>query len=118
MNLLGIAKKVGAGLIQTMIPGSGLLFDAANALLPPDKQIGEKTTGSELESIIDSLPEGDKATILAKQFDVEIKLIAETGGTLRRLEAPCGQCLRLTQKAPIQHDPRWLWACVILFALP
>jgi len=81
MKLFDIIKKVGTGLIKNIVPGSGLLIDTVNELLPKGKRIGKDATGDELSAAIESLPPDKRASVMEKEFDVEIAQIQEAHGT-------------------------------------
>ncbi len=85
MRLSDILKKVGAGIIKDAIPGGSVIMGVVNELLP--KKLPPNATGADLEAAIESLPPGDKAKILEKQFDVEITQIKEDGASNRAMLA-------------------------------
>ena len=64
MKLLDILTKVGAGVIREVIPGSGLLVEAVNALLPDAVQISPDMTGDVVKQKLKGLPAGVRAEIL------------------------------------------------------
>ena len=76
MKLTDILKTVGSGLIQTMIPGAGSLIVAGlNAVLPPDKQLPATATGQDAHNAIQALSPEQRASVLNKEYDVEIEEI-------------------------------------------
>ena len=85
MKLFDIVKKVGSSLIKTIIPGSGLLIDTVNEFLPDDKKLSKSATGDELNAALESLPPEQRASVLEKEFDVEIVEIKESNETLRTM---------------------------------
>ena len=85
MRLKDILKKVGTGIIKEAIPGGGMLMGAVNELLPTSKQLNPDARGDELEAVIDSLPAAEKAKVLAKEFDVDIEYIKESGASNRAM---------------------------------
>jgi len=86
MNLLSIVSKVGTSVLKSVIPGASAVIDVVNTFLPNDKKLDvDKVTGSDIESVIASLPADQQASILSKQFDVEIVQIQEENSTLRTM---------------------------------
>lgn len=86
MNLGDILKTVGSGLIKTLVPGGGLLIDAVNGFLPDDKKLPNDATGEQAKSAISSLPPEQQASVLSKQYDVDI---AEIKADVSKFEALC-----------------------------
>ena len=85
MNLLSIAKKVGSSIIKNVIPGAGIILDAVNEFLPDNKKLPSDTTGEQLLSAVDSLPPEQRASLLEKEFDVDLTQIKESNSTLRTM---------------------------------
>ncbi len=83
MKLWDIIKTVGTGLISATVPGAGLLISAVNEMLPKDKQLPATATGTDIQKVIHSLPPGQQAQLMEKEFDVDITEIKETNSTLR-----------------------------------
>ncbi len=75
MNLGDILKTVGSGLIKTLVPGGGLLIDAVNGFLPDDKKLPNDATGQDAQNAINTLTPEQKASVLNKEYDVEIEEI-------------------------------------------
>ena len=83
MKLWDIIKTVGTGLISVAIPGAGLLIGAVNEFLPDDKKLPVNATGTELSNAVESLPAEQRASLMEKEFDVDITQIQESNSTLR-----------------------------------
>lgn len=83
MKLFDIAKKIGLGLIREAVPGGGLLLAAVNEFLPDDKKLPADATGCQVLSAVESLPPAERASLLEKEFDVDITQIKESNETLR-----------------------------------
>lgn len=86
MKLWDIVKTVGSAALQVALPGTGsLIVGAVNALLPDDKKLPAGATGDDLNSAIASLPPEQQASIMEKDFDVEITQIKESYSTVRAM---------------------------------
>jgi hypothetical protein len=85
MNILEIAKSVGAAVIKTVVPGGALLIDAVNMMLPDDKQLPSDTTGDQVARAVNGLTPDLKAKILLKEFDVQLASIRQTHDTARTM---------------------------------
>jgi len=85
MKLLDIVKKVGSGLVREMVPGGGLLISAVNALLPRGTNLPDNATGDDINVAIQALPATKQASVMEKEFDVEITEIKESHSTLRTM---------------------------------
>ena len=96
-KLIDIIKTVGAGIIREVVPGGGLLLGAVNAILPPDKRLPDTATGKDIGFVIQGLPEAQRASVLEKEFDVDLAYIKETHSTLRTM---------LEQDAKTPHSTR------------
>lgn len=86
MKLIDILKAVGSAAIQVAMPGTGsLLVAGINELLPVNKQLPVNPTGSDVSSAIASLPPEQRASVLEREFDVEIVQIEQSNQTLRAM---------------------------------
>lgn len=86
MDLWNIVKKVGATALNIALPGSGsLVLGAINAVLPDDKQLPVDATGQQAMSAISSLPPEQQASLMEKQFDIDITEIKESHATVRAM---------------------------------
>jgi len=72
-NFLSIIEKVGAGIIANTVPGGSAILSAVNDLLPADKKLPLTATGKDAKSVLSTLTPEQKASVLGKQFDVELK---------------------------------------------
>ena len=72
MKLFDILKKAGSIALRTVIPISGPIIDTVNSFLPKDKQLPVDVTGDQINRVIDTLPPGQQAQLLSKEYDVEI----------------------------------------------
>ena len=76
MNLGDILKTVGSGLITTLTGGAApLILAGLNAVLPDDKQLPDNATGLDAQRAIDTLTPEQRASVLSKEYDVEIEEI-------------------------------------------
>ena len=86
MKLWDIIKTVGSAALQVALPGTGsLIVGAVNELLPDDKKLPAGATGDDLNNAIASLPPEQQASVMEKEFDVEITQIKESNATLRTM---------------------------------
>lgn len=83
MKLLDIAKTVGAAVVRTMVPGGGLILQAVNEFLPDDKKLPADATGEQVIAATAALSSEQRASLLEKEFDVELTQIKEGNETLR-----------------------------------
>lgn len=83
MKLFDIIKKVGGSVLANAVPGGSLLLGAVNALLPSDKQLPLDATGHQMDAVIETLSGTERASIMEKEFDVQITEIKEGNETLR-----------------------------------
>ena len=85
MDLWSIVKTVGTGLISTMVPGGAAVIGAINAFLPDDAKLPENATGQQAQDALATLSPADRATVMNKQFDVQITQIKESHETTRAM---------------------------------
>lgn len=85
MKLWDIVKNVGSSIVREAIPGGGLLLSTINELLPDDKKLSSGATGSDVETVINTLPSDKKAELLEREFDVDITQIKESNSTIRAM---------------------------------
>lgn len=85
MKLFDIIKKVGGGIISTVVPGGGAILGVVNALLAPDKQLSTNATGADMSVAMASLSPSDRLILEAKEFDVDITQIKESHSTVRAM---------------------------------
>jgi len=84
MNIWDIAKTVGAGALNLVVPGAGsAILGVVNEFLPANKQLSADATGHDVSNAIQSLPADQRAAVMEKQFDVDITQIKESNSTLR-----------------------------------
>lgn len=77
MDVWKIARKIGNVALSVAVPGYGEIVNVVNEFLPKDKHISESSTGTEIEAAIDTLPAEQRAQLMLKKFEVEIKEIEE-----------------------------------------
>ena len=82
MNLGSILKTVGSGLIKTLVPGGGMIIDAVNGFLPDDKKLPNTATGQDAQNAINTLTPEQRASVLEKEYDVEMEQIKQSYGAL------------------------------------
>lgn len=83
MNAWGIVKAVGSGVISSVVPGGGAILKIINSFLPDEKKLPYNATGDDVGAAIHSLPPEARASLLEKQFDVDITQIKESHNTAR-----------------------------------
>lgn len=84
MKLFDIIKKVG-GVALNFVPGGGPVLSAVNALLGSDDQLPPNATGHQLGAAVATLSGSEKASLMEKEFDVQITEIEEGNETLREM---------------------------------
>lgn len=72
-------------MIREAVPGGGILLEAVNAALPPDRQLPAHASGRDVESAISALPGPQQANLLDRQFDVQETQIRASADTLRAM---------------------------------
>jgi len=85
MNLLDIAKTVGAGIFSTVVPGGAAILTAVNQFLPDDKKLPDTVTGGQIVETVNSLKPEQRTRIIKMQFEVDIETIKQRGDTLRTM---------------------------------
>jgi hypothetical protein len=86
VKLWDILKTVGSAALQVALPGTGsLIVGAVNEFLPDDKKLPAGATGDDIGGAISRLPAADQASIMEKEFDVEITQIKESHSTVRAM---------------------------------
>ena len=77
MNLLKVLGKVGGSILADIIPGGNAILNVVNEFLPDDLKLTAKATGEQIQEAVSSLPAEQQATLLSKEFDVEVTSIQE-----------------------------------------
>ena len=72
MNLKNILISAGSAIFKNAVPGGDAILNVVNDLLPDDKKLPIHATGDEVKNAIDALPADQRASIMLKEFDVEI----------------------------------------------
>lgn len=85
MNIIDIAKTVGASAFSVAVPGGAAILSAVNQMLPDDAKLPVSSTGNDIRSAVSSLPVEQQADILTKEFDVDLTQIRESNETLREM---------------------------------
>lgn len=85
MKLFDIIRKVGGGIISTVIPGGGAILGVVNAFLPSDKRLPSNATGADAAVAMAGLTSADRLKLEAKEFDVDITQIKESHSTVRAM---------------------------------
>ncbi len=83
MKLWDIVRTVGGGIIKNVVPGGGLIVDVVNQFLPGDSQLGTDATGADIDQALAGLDPEARASLMEKEFDVDITQIQESNSTLR-----------------------------------
>ncbi len=110
MNLLDIAKTVGAAAFSLAVPGGAAILATVNQLLPEGSKLPETATGHDVKSAVSTLPPEQQASLLEKQFDVDIAQIKESNDTLRVM-------LQSDAANPHSTRPKIAWGSFWLVAL-
>ena len=74
MKLLDILKTVGSGLISEL-PLGGTILGMVNGFLSDDNKLPNNATREQAQTAIDTLSSTDKASVLSKEYDVQIEEI-------------------------------------------
>jgi len=82
LDIWNIVKTVGAGIISTVVPGGPAIVGAINRFLPDENKLPENATGAQAINAINALPPDQRASLLEKQFDVDITQITESNSTV------------------------------------
>lgn len=85
MKLFDIIKKVGGGIISTVVPGGGAILGVINALMPSDQQLPSNATGADVSVAVAGMTVSDRLKLEAKEFDVDITQIKESHSTVRTM---------------------------------
>ena len=85
MKLWDIVKTVGSGIVREVVPGGGLIVDAVNAILPEGEKLPVNATGSDINNAVSKLPPEQQASVMEKEFDVDITRIKESNATVRAM---------------------------------
>lgn len=83
MKLFDIIKKVGGSALKNIVPGAAGVIDFVNELSDGDNQLGPNATGDEIHNVISKLPADQRASVLEKEYDVQITKIKEENETVR-----------------------------------
>lgn len=85
MNIGSILRKVGGSIVKSVIPGGGIIIDLVNEFMPGDNQLGNDSTGSDIEAAINGLPPDERDKLLAKKLDIEETEIKEWSNVVSTL---------------------------------
>lgn len=85
MDLWNIAKTVGTTVFKNAVPGGAAMLDVVNAFLPDDAKLPTNATGADVDRAVSGLSPEQKATLLSKQYDVDIAAITQGNQTLRAM---------------------------------
>jgi len=85
MNAWDIVKAVGSGVISSVVPGGGAILKIINSFLPDEKKLPYNATGNDVGAAIHALPPEAQASLMKKQFDVDITEIKESHSTVRTM---------------------------------
>jgi len=88
MNIWDIAKTVGAGALNVVLPGAGsAMLGVVNELLPDGKKLPDGATGHDVAAAIQAMPADKRAELMEKKFDVDLAHIKESNASLRAMLA-------------------------------
>lgn len=97
-KLWDIVKTVGSTALQVALPGTGSAIVAAvNEFLPDDSKLPGTATGNDAVNAIQKLSPEAQASVMNKQFDVDIERLRQQYGTIQTM---------LTSDATMQHTTR------------
>lgn len=116
-KLWDVIKTVGSGVVRETVPGGGLLIDAVNAWLPEDKKLPSTATGQDVESAVNSLPPDQRASVLEKEFDVDIERIQQANETVRAMLAADSSMKHTTRPYIAKHAFHVVAFAVVLTVL-
>lgn len=110
MNILDIAKTIGAAAFSVAVPGGAAILAGVNQLLPEGSKLPETATGNDVRATVSALPPEQRASVMEKQFDVDMTQIKESNDTLRVM-------LQSDAASPHSTRPRIAWWSFWLVAL-
>ena len=97
-KLWDIVKTVGSTALQIALPGTGSAIVAAvNEFLPDDSKLSNTATGNDAVNAIQKLSPEAQASVMNKQFNVDIERLRQQYGTIQTM---------LTSDATMQHTTR------------
>lgn len=85
MKVWKILKKVGSGILKTVVPGAAQIIDIVNELLPGDQRLPADATGEQVERAIETLPPEQRAQVLDRELEVKLEDIRQSNDTLRTM---------------------------------
>ena len=86
MKLWDIAKNLGSAALQVALPGAAsAIIAGVNVFLSDDEQLPVTATGHDVTNAIAKLPPEQQASVMEKEFDVDITQIREAKSTLRTM---------------------------------
>lgn len=84
MKLWDIAKNLGSAALQVALPGAAsAIIAGVNVFLSDDEQLPVTATGHDVTNAIAKLPPEQQASVMEKEFDVDITQIKEANSTVR-----------------------------------
>lgn len=88
MKLWDIAKTLGSVALQVALPGVGSrIVGEVNKLLPADKKLPAGATGNDINNAVANLPPEQQASVMEKEFDVDIERLKQAGESNRAMLA-------------------------------
>lgn len=85
MKLWDIAKRVGSGILRDVVPLAGTIIDIVNDELPDGEKLPGSATGDQVSAAVASLPPEQRASVMDKEFEVELTQIKESHSTVRAM---------------------------------
>lgn len=85
MSILELAKKVGTGIFESVVPNGGLILDGLNAVLPDDYKFRKGATGKDVLQAIERMPPELRQQIELKKIDLEIEKVKSAGDALQTM---------------------------------
>jgi len=82
-KIINVAKNLGAKAFREAVPGGGVILDAVNAVLPTP--LDKSATAHDVELAISQLEPEQRASLMSKQFDVDLAHINQSNETLRTM---------------------------------
>lgn len=83
MDILSIAKSIGIGVFEQVVPAGSTILKSVNSMLPDDMKFIGNETGVEIAERIQSLPPELQHELELKEFDVKIEQLRQSHDTLR-----------------------------------
>jgi len=111
MNLMGVLKMVGTGLLASTPLGAAAL-PVINSFLPDDKKLDESSTGADAQSAVDALPPAARENLMLANITLETEKVK---GRTARYEAMCAADGQETRAKMVMRAMNTLIALSLIF---